>query len=344
MTTAKSNAQGIGCGRRVALMAIHFQGIAKKPLTARLIDSAPEAGSGLNEWLIKGARMCSDLEPDKAFDLIAEVVQAKGGKHDARAIWRAINKVHGRQYSGGTRQSKPAWPEPDLELIEELTLLRAWDVPGALATLESKSPDTLKRRAAGEIVSKLFTPDSYIATGFLMTCTGVSKLSSIRDNLHKMAFLVPNPMRNKRGLTQEGREAGRCSSNVLYRRFLVTEFDFKPVKPDGVTPTFWVPLINLWQSYGMTTLDAQAALILRLMEHGPLVVVTFSGSSSLHAWWYCEGEPEHEGSRLHKFMRYAAMLGADTATYTLSQFVRMPGGTRPDGRKQTVHYLDTKGI
>src|SRR4029077_8343030 len=157
--------------------------IIVRPLTARLIDSAPEAHDGLNRWLAKGARMTSDLEPAESFDLIAEVVQAKGGKHDARAIWRAINKIRGTDYNG---PSQPKWPDPDLELIEKLTLLRAWDVPGALATLEIGSPDSLKRRTAGEIVSKLFTPDSYIATGFFSDCTQVSKLSGIRDNLHKM--------------------------------------------------------------------------------------------------------------------------------------------------------------
>jgi hypothetical protein len=77
----------------------------------------------------------------------------------------------------------------------------------------------------------------------------------------------------------------------------------------------------------------------------PLVMVTFSGTKSLHAWWYCAGEPEHEGSRLHQFMSDAARLGADPATFTASQFVRMPAATRIDtGAKQTVHFLDFKHV
>jgi len=311
--------------------------ITARSISSKLLDSAPPAGSGLNEWLAKGARMTSDLEPYRSFDTLAEIVQAKGGRRDDRAIWRAINKIRGTDYNG---PSKPKWPEPNLGLIEELTLLRAWDVPGALATLESRSPDSLKRRNAGEIVSKLFTPDSYIATGFFPDCTPVSKLSRIRDNLHKMAFLVPNPMRGRIGLTQDNRESGRCLSNVLHRRFLVTEFDFKPVRPDGVTPTIWVPMLNLWKSYGMTVLDAQAALILFLMDRGPLAMVTFSGSSSLHAWWYCEGELEHVGNPFHKFMVGAATLGADTALFCPSQFARMPLGKRQTGEQQTIHYLN----
>ena len=147
-------------------------------------------------------------------------------------------------------------------------------------------------------------------------------------------------MRGKIGLTQEGKESGRCLSNVLHRRFLVTEFDFKPVKPDGITPTIWVPLLELWKAHGMTVLDAQAALILFLMGRGPLAMVTFSGSASLHAWWYCEGESEHEGSRLHNFMVWASALGADTALFCPSQFARMPMGKRQTGEQQTIHYLN----
>src|SRR5258706_583936 len=148
--------------------------LTARSIESKLIDSAPAAGSGLNEWLAKGARMTSDLEPYKSFDMLAEIVQAKGGRRDDRAIWRAINKIRG-----------------------------------------------------------------------------------------------------KVGLTQEGKESGRCLSNVLHSRYLVTEFDFKPVRPDGVTPTIWAPLIELWKAHGMTVLDAQAALILFLMDRGPLAMVTF---------------------------------------------------------------------
>ena len=309
--------------------------VKRSRLTARLLDSAPPARSGLNEWLMKGARMTCDLPPDEAFELLAKVVKAKDGDHDAQAIWRVINKARGTSYNG---PSKPKWPEPDLGIIEKITLLRAWDVPGALSTLESRSPDSLKRRTAEGIVSRLFLPDSLIAPGFFPECIGVTRVSN--QNLHRMAFIVPNPMRGQYGLTQEGTESGRCLSNVLRRRFLVTEFDFKPVKPDGVTPTKWVPLLELWKAQGMTALDAQAAIILFLMPHAPLAMVTFSGSASLHAWWYCEGEPEHTGSQLHKFMSGAAALGADTALFCPSQFARMPLGKRQTGELQTVHYLN----
>jgi hypothetical protein len=43
---------------------------------------------------------------------------------------------------------------------------------------------------------------------------------------------------------------------------------------------------------------------------------------------------------LESFMRYAVMLGADRATWTRSQFVRMPDGTRDNGNRQTVYFFN----
>lgn len=40
------------------------------------------------------------------------------------------------------------------------------------------------------------------------------------------------------------------------------------------------------------------------------------------------------------FMRYAISIGADPATWTRSQFVRMPDGTRDNGKLQRVHFFN----
>ncbi len=43
-------------------------------------------------------------------------------------------------------------------------------------------------------------------------------------------------------------------------------------------------------------------------------------------------------------MRYAVALGADRATWTRSQFVRMPGGTRDNGKPQTIYFFNPKAV
>lgn len=174
--------------------------------------------------------------------------------------------------------------------------------------------------------------------------TEAYQLPTVIDRLHRFAFIVPNPMRGKSGRTQTGSEAGRCLSNVSHRRFLVCEFDFAETGKSS-QPTLWTPLVRLWRSRGASPQSAMAAIIMRMMAHAPLTMVTFSGSKSLHGWLYCQGEREEPGSMLHRFMVDAARLGADPATFTRSQFVRMPGAIRPDtGRKQLVHYLDFKHV
>jgi hypothetical protein len=48
--------------------------------------------------------------------------------------------------------------------------------------------------------------------------------------------------------------------------------------------------------------------------------------------------------KVARFFRYAVSLGADPATWTRSQFVRVPDGTRDNGRRQTVFFLNFKPL
>jgi hypothetical protein len=95
-----------------------------RALTARLIDSAPEQGHGLHRWLIKGARECAKWRktPEQAYDLIASTVVARGGEVIPHSIRQAIEKAYSHPFTGGAYEKQPAWPEPDLELIQDITL------------------------------------------------------------------------------------------------------------------------------------------------------------------------------------------------------------------------------
>jgi hypothetical protein len=81
----------------------------------------------------------------------------------------------------------------------------------------------------------------------------------------------------------------------------------------------------------------QGAVLRYLAEIAPLALVTHSGGKSLHGWYYCEGVAD---KTLREFMDLAVSLGADKATWTRSQFVRMPGGTRESGERQAVYYFN----
>jgi hypothetical protein len=73
----------------------------------------------------------------------------------------------------------------------------------------------------------------------------------------------------------------------------------------------------------------------------PLVLAVHSGGKSLHGWFFVAGQPDE---KIERFFRYAVSLGADPATWTKSQFVRMPDGTRDNGIRQTVYFTNFKPL
>jgi hypothetical protein len=113
------------------------------------------------------------------------------------------------------------------------------------------------------------------------------------------------------GKTKDGRESQHTLSNTGLRRFLVVEQD-------------------------SGTADEQASVLVHLTEFAPLALAVHSGSKSIHGWFYCGGRSEDD---LRRFMNYAVSLGADRATWTRSQFVRMPDGTRDNGNRQSVYFF-----
>ena len=111
---------------------------------------------------------------------------------------------------------------------------------------------------------------------------------------------------SRTGRTQDGKESEHTLENTGPRRFLVIEQD-------------------------RARLMNRRRFLLHLAERAPLALAVHSGSKSLHGWFFCQGQSEE---RLRAFMRYAVTLGADRATWTRSQFVRMPDGTRDNGSRQ----------
>jgi hypothetical protein len=114
-----------------------------------------------------------------------------------------------------------------------------------------------------------------------------------------------------KGLTKDEKKSAHALSNTGPRRFLICEFD------TGTT-------------------DAHAALLIHLAGYAPLVCAVHSGGKSLHGWFLVAGQPE---DRVLRFFKYAVSIGADHATWTRSQFVRMPDGTRDNGNRQIVYFL-----
>jgi len=63
--------------------------------------------------------------------------------------------------------------------------------------------------------------------------------------------------------------------------------------------------------------------------------------AKMHGWFFVHGQLDE---KMLRFFRYAVSLGADPATWTRSQFVRMPDGVRDNGKRQTVFFLNFRSF
>jgi hypothetical protein len=163
---------------------------------------------------------------------------------------------------------------------------------------------------------------------------GRDRVSLWRGRESGFQFIVPNPMIKETGVTKDGKKSKRCLENTGPRRFLVTEFD---IAEDDER---WAPYVQEWKAKGISVLDANVALLIELARRGlprfPLELAVHSGGKSIHSWYFCEGLTDEQ---LRPFMVRAVRLGADPATWTRCQLVRMPDGIRENGKRQQVHFF-----
>lgn len=304
--------------------------LGRLPSKLRLeLADAPAAGDGVHQWIFLLAlklHRCSKLSDDDHAALLFWAVRGCGRTVSDREIDDAIR--NSKRFADGAHQPRKAarraesmhkaerrtgWPDLSVERREEVLA----GSPFGVAELRQRSPTATGQPHQDSCwyVDQLFPVDPLLCIGTSPDTCGTMRLSVIkrRYKLGAHALIVPSPMSALSGTNQEGKSSARCLDNTGPRRFVVTEFD-------------------------RGTLDEHASLILHLRAFGPLVMVLWSGSKSLHAWWDADGVPEEE---LRRFFRYAVSLGADPATWTRCQLVRLPEGWREDkGTRQAVYYFD----
>ena len=281
-----------------------------------LLASPPVRGGGLNDWLFRAARV---LHPHRAPDEIIALLQSATAGEPVRPgeIERAVERSEPFAWQPGQPQKNAprirTWPAANAE--QRKAVLASGR---GLEDLRHASPVHFddSEPHTEEIIDALFPSNPWLCVGKSNSDFATRKREDLRGQLASMQFIVPSPMTGRTGRTQDGRESEHTLANTGPRRFLVVEQD-------------------------TGTEDEQAAVIFHLAERAPLALVAHSGGKSMHAWLYCHGQPEE---RLRAFMRYAVSLGADRATWTRSQFVRMPDGTRDNGKRQTVLFFNPEVI
>jgi hypothetical protein len=280
-----------------------------------LLAAVPSRGEGLNIWLFKVARYLWAFRTEKE---IIELLYAATNGLPVRPgeIERAVKRSRACAWNPEQpRQtvSQPAWPKVNVQ-ARAVIIAKG----GSLADLWEASPIAVEddQPRTEKIVDQLFRDDPLL-------CCGISPFSFVtqtreewRGKLSAQQFIVPSPMTDRTGPTQDGNISAHALSITGPRLYLVIEQDSGAI-------------------------DEQAAILLHLSEHAPLVLAVHSGGKSIHGWFACfnGSEPAIRG-----FMEYAVSLGADHATWTRSQFVRMPDGTRENGNRQTVFYFNPENL
>jgi hypothetical protein len=319
----------------------------------KLLENCPVAGTGVNTWLYLVARQLhAHLDGQQIFALLKEKTLGCGRlvkdseiahqiRSSRRTAWCPKNPhlfKHAETLTNNVNLPPqcPSWPQPNLDEIARIVS----HGPG-LADLYDASPVRLcdeETVAAEEVADVVWPGDPLLCCGKNSYTFATKRREAWRGDLSKCAYIVPNPMLKVSGRTQEGKQSQHTLEATGARVYLVIEFDFAEFAPDGITKTRLTPLVRQWKARGVTIADACGALHLHLSATRPLVLVTHSGAKSLHGWYPAFNRSEKENLA---FMRYAVSLGADYHTWLRSQFVRMPGGTRDNGKHQSVHYLDS---
>ena len=298
-----------------------------------LLNVPPRAGTGVHQWLFRVARhLHAHMPAHEIIGLLGQRVAGCGRLVSQKEITDAVQNSVGytwpmsaagrqptavidRRYSGlgaaPPALAGTAGPRSELNVEARRLITRCG---GGLADLWELSEPRLENDGvhAEAIIDRLFPGNPLLCCGWSSRKFDTRPREDWRGELAGMALIVPSPMTSVLGQTRDGRVSRHTLANTGARRFLVCEFD-------------------------SGTVDEQAALLLHLATLAPLVCAVHSGGKSLHGWFLVDGKREF--TVLH-FFRYAVSLGADPATWTRSQFVRMPDGTRDDGKRQPVYFLN----
>jgi hypothetical protein len=292
---------------------MHASGTNLPRFVRDLLASPPQRGGGLHNWLFRAARV---LHP---YRTAAEITQLLGAltagqpvkpgeiedavKNSESVAWNPDEQT------ATPRAASPTWPSVNREQREAIIAKG-----GGLADLWEASPRRFEDndRRTEEIIDLLFPGNPLLCVGKSSRVFTTATREELRGTLAGLALIVPSPMTAPTGITQDGKESAHTLASTGPRRFLVIEQD------KGTT-------------------DEQAAILLHLAERGPMALALHSGGKSVHGWFTAAGQGEN---RLRRFMAYAVSLGADPALWTRSQFCRMPDGTRENGNRQTVYFMN----
>ena len=314
--------------------AENYDALANNPQIQAILQRCPIAGNGVNLFVFGASLKLHRLgiDPEDIVLLLEDATADCGRPMKPDEIERAV-----RNSAPDVLKKRPwrrKWPQRNYEQIEAIGLNEV-----RLSQLEQQSPVQIDatENQAEKIIDLLFPGDPILCAGPSLNFVRSRPRKEWSGFLSRQQFIVPSPMTKRRGRTQDGTFSPRSVENVGPRKFLVVEFDFVEADELG-RPTPAAPMLQRLAAQGVSILDLCAALHAELAGLRPLALVVYSAGKSLHGWYPCAGDEEED--KMHRFMRFAVSLGADPATWTRIQLVRMPEGIRDNGKRQRVVYFN----
>jgi hypothetical protein len=315
------------------------------PEAEDFLSNPPVAGTGVHQWLCSATHVSYPyLEAREQIELLHWAVTKSGRAPTPGEIEKTVAHIRSHRDRGQSSYNS-AWPKVQYEKVNQLVL----DGPTRNEFAATSEVRELSINPACW-VDTLFTNDPLLCLSREVWTrpagapkpTIARRWTTQRKSKWKiddsLSLIVPNEAIATSGLTQEGKPSWRCGAMFPHRRFLVTELDFSILSRDGSRETPWAPYIRHWATRDRSVQDACAAVLHHLKQFAPLILVLWSGSKSLHAWFRAFDAPEEP---VRNFMAYAVTLGCDPVTWSKCQLVRLPAGIRTEnGNRQEVIYFD----
>lgn len=271
----------------------------------------PPNGSGLNLWILSAARKCRNagLTTGQAEMLIYTYNGQSHRPMKASEVSRAIARAYETELAPTTapKPKKEQWQPRKTATSQARPQMRKVDVDFLMEASPMRIDDGLDAEC---VLHHLFPDhDRLLCFGKSAFEFRTTKRKNVVD-LSKIQFIVPCYMTKRKGLTQDGKESEHCLDNCGEREYCVCDFD-EPASHE------------------------HPSIIWYLAKFYKLVMALSSGGKSLHAWF--KVAPDEQAD----FWKLAIRMGADPALMrNRSSFVRMPFGTRDNGKTQQVVYFN----
>ena len=276
----------------------------------------PPPEYGVHTWTLSTARKCRNLgiSRDSTESLIKafEPLLRDGRNFQFNEVENAVNKAFSTDLKAEASRvsdsiSRMQWDPLMTSQIHD----QAAKTPEDWRAISLSDPDKLTPKEVLEIIMKP-SPESLICVGYKNGDYGFKRITKEFQeykNLEYYAYVIPAMMNAKTGKTQSGKTSAGAKSNTGERLYNVVDLDDPP--PEEHSSILW-----------------------KLAEFRKPDLVLRTGGKGLHGWFPVSGDDDH-------FWHAAVLLGADVRIYkNKSQLVRLPNGTRDNGERQEVLFIN----